>query len=86
MERNATIMQELQTEMHTHTVPAFVRYQGQNHIEERSRKQDCCDAHVFEIYIEQVLLPSLSPGQIVVIDNLSIHAGKKVRQALEARG
>jgi transposase len=38
------------------------------------------------IYIEQVLLPSLSPGQIVVIDNVSTHTGEKVRQAIEAKG
>ena len=44
------------------------------------------DSHVFELYIEQVLSPSLSPGQIVVMDNLSIHTGEKVRQAIEARG
>lgn len=44
------------------------------------------DSHVFELYIEQVLSPSLEPGQIVVMDNVSIHTGEKVRQAIEARG
>jgi transposase len=44
------------------------------------------DSRVFEIYIEQVLVPSLSPGQIVVMDNLSIHTGEKVRQGIEAKG
>src|ERR1700694_2557314 len=39
-----------------------------------------------EIYIEQILSPSLSPGQIVIMHNLSIHTGEKVRQAIEARG
>ena len=34
------------------------------------------DTRAFELYIEQVLLPSLSPGQIVVMDNLSIHTGE----------
>src|SRR5690349_18899096 len=48
--------------------------------------QGSADAQVFEIYIEQVLLPSLSPGQIVVMDNLSTHTGERVRQAIEARG
>ena len=33
------------------------------------------DASVFEIYIEQVLAPSLQAGQIVVMDNLSTHTG-----------
>ena len=44
------------------------------------------DSTVFEIYIEQILAPSLHAGQIVVMDNLSTHTGEKVRQAIEARG
>src|SRR5260370_23340108 len=40
----------------------------------------------FEIYVEQILVPSLTAGQIVVMDNLSIHKGAKVRSAIEARG
>src|SRR5205085_9114825 len=31
------------------------------------------DSLAFELYIEQVLAPSLQPGQIVVMDNLSSH-------------
>ncbi|MFL5695184.1 MAG: IS630 family transposase [Ktedonobacteraceae bacterium] len=44
------------------------------------------DSTAFEIYIEQVLVPSLQTGQIVVMDNLSTHTGEKVRQALAAKG
>lgn len=44
------------------------------------------DAAAFEVYIEQLLAPSLRPGQIVILDNLSIHLGPKVKQAIEARG
>ncbi len=44
------------------------------------------DAAAFEVYIEQVLAPSLRPGQIVILDNLSIHLGSRVRQAIEAKG
>ena len=40
----------------------------------------------FEIYVEQVLAPSLKPGQVVVLDNVSVHKGERVRQAIEARG
>jgi len=40
----------------------------------------------FEIYLEQILLPSLAPGQIVVMDNLSAHKGARVRQLIEERG
>lgn len=44
------------------------------------------DAPAFETYIEQVLAPSLRPGQVVVMDNLSAHTGPKVRQAIHAQG
>ena len=41
---------------------------------------------VFEAYVEQILAPSLVAGQIVVLDNLSVHKGARVRQLIEARG
>ena len=41
---------------------------------------------VFETYIEKVLTPSLSPGQIVVMDNLSSHKGSRVRELIEECG
>ncbi len=44
------------------------------------------DGAAFEIYIEQLLAPSLRPGQIVILDNLSIHLSHRVRQAIESRG
>lgn len=44
------------------------------------------NTQLFEIYIEQMLAPSLEPGQLVIMDNLSIHKGKKVRELIEARG
>jgi transposase len=44
------------------------------------------NAAAFEIYLEQILLPSLAPGQIVVMDNLSAHKGARVRQLIEERG
>ncbi|SRR5579871_921890 len=44
------------------------------------------DGAAFEVYIEQLLAPSLRPGQIVILDNLSIHLGSRVKQAIEARG
>ena len=44
------------------------------------------NTELFEIYIEQMLAPSLEPGQMVIMDNLSSHKGNKVRQLIEARG
>ena len=41
---------------------------------------------VFEAYVERVLAPSLSPGEIVVMDNLSSHKGSRIRELIEGRG
>ncbi len=41
---------------------------------------------VFEVYLERALAPSLRPGQIVVMDNLSAHKGGRVREIVEGRG
>jgi transposase len=38
----------------------------------------------FKAYVEQILVPTLSPGDIVVMDNLSSHKGEDVRAAIEA--
>jgi transposase len=43
-------------------------------------------AILFEIYSEHFLVPSLKEGQIVVMDTLSIHKGRKVRELIEACG
>jgi len=40
----------------------------------------------FRAYIEQLLLPTLRPGDIVIIDNLGSHKAKAVRRALRAVG
>ena len=40
----------------------------------------------FQAYVEQVLVPELSPGDIVVMDNLSSHKGPAVCQAIAATG
>jgi transposase len=41
---------------------------------------------VFETYLEGVLAPSLRPGQVVVMDNLSSHKGGRVKELIEERG
>src|SRR5438876_8973491 len=44
------------------------------------------DQIAFEAYVREFLAPSLRPGQIVLIDNVSIHKGTQVRRLIEARG
>ena len=40
----------------------------------------------FTAYVTQVLVPELSPGDIVIMDNLSSHKGPAIRDAIEAAG
>ena len=40
----------------------------------------------FQAYVDQVLVPELRPGDIVVMDNLGSHKGAGVREAIEAAG
>lgn len=44
------------------------------------------DAEVFEGYVEHFLAPSLSEGQVVVMDRLGAHRTERVRELIEARG
>ena len=43
-------------------------------------------AAVFETYVQRVLSPTLCPGQIVVMDNLTAHKGERVKELIEERG
>ena len=44
------------------------------------------DGDCFLAYVEQVLAPTLQPGDVVVIDNLPAHRVKGIKAAIEARG
>jgi transposase len=41
---------------------------------------------VFRAYVEQMLAPALSPGDVVVLDNLAAHKVAGVREAIRAVG
>ena len=40
----------------------------------------------FLVYLRDYLLPTLPPGQIIILDNLSVHRGQAVRHLVEAHG
>jgi transposase len=44
------------------------------------------DRQIFETFIERVLVPTLRPGQIVVLDNLSVHKSARARALIRAVG
>jgi len=43
------------------------------------------EAEVFLVYLEQVLVPCLHPGDVLILDNLATHKVQRVRQILGAR-
>jgi len=44
------------------------------------------DKAAFEAYVEHFLAPSLTEGQVVVMDNLGAHQPKRIRELIEERG
>ena len=44
------------------------------------------DGAAFEVYVERVLVPTLRPGDMVLMDNLSFHKAPRIRQLIESVG
>ena len=44
------------------------------------------DTVTFRAYVEQVLVPTLRPGDVVILDNLAVHKHPEVRTAIEHAG
>ena len=44
------------------------------------------NGEAFTAYVKHILVPELSAGDIVVMDNLSSHKGKQVSELIEAKG
>lgn len=44
------------------------------------------DNDSFRAYVEQILVPTLHPGDVVVLDNLAVHKQPEVRDAIERAG
>ena len=44
------------------------------------------NSDAFTVYVTQVLVPTLVPGDIVLLDNLSSHKAAQIEAAIEARG
>lgn len=44
------------------------------------------DRQVFDLFVERLLVPSLRPGQIVLLDNLKVHDSADARRRIAAAG
>lgn len=45
-----------------------------------------CDKNVFKVFIEKILVPNLWDGACLVMDNLSTHKVKEIRDIIERKG
>jgi transposase len=41
---------------------------------------------IFDLYVEKTLAPLLTPGEIVLMDNLAVHLSEKATKAIEGSG
>ena len=67
----------------THTIVAALRPHG---ITAPAVFDGPLDNDSFRAYVEQVLVPTLRRGDVVVLDNLAVHKQPEVRAAIEAAG
>jgi transposase len=66
-----------------HTVIAALRLEG---VSAPAVFDGPIDSPSFQAYVEQVLVPTLRPGDVVVLDNLAVHKQPAVRAAIEGVG
>jgi transposase len=55
-------------------------------VEAAASFEGATDGITFRTFVEKLLAPSLSSGDVVVMDNLAAHKVKGIREAIESRG
>ena len=48
--------------------------------------EGACNSEIFDLYVEQMLLPCLRAGTIIVLDNIKFHYSPRALALLEAAG
>lgn len=43
-----------------------------------------CTRDVFETYVEKILIPNLTAGQVLILDNATFHHGGKIKKLIES--
>jgi transposase len=67
----------------THTVIAALRLDG---VGAAGVFDGPIDTDSFQAYVDQILVPALRPGDVVVLDNLVVHRHPAVRASIEQAG
>lgn len=68
---------------HTTTMIGALRWDGSTAC---MSLEGATDTQVFDAYVRQVLLPTLRPGDILIMDNLSPHKNEPILQVLAQAG
>jgi len=48
--------------------------------------QGTCNTELFNIWLKQMLIPKLKPGQVLILDNASFHRSEESKKLVEAAG
>ena len=67
----------------TTTVVSSIRLNGEH---AHQTVEGAMNTEKFKTYIKDVLCPTLKPGDIVIMDNLSIHKNKSIEELIKAVG
>lgn len=67
----------------THTIVAGLRLDG---LSAAAVFDGPLDSSMFQAYVDQVLVPTLRPGDVVVLDNLAVHKQPDIQRAIETAG
>jgi transposase len=66
----------------TVTILSSIRLDGET---ESIMFDGAVDRKMFDAYIEEILIPTLRPGDIVIMDNLASHKSEKSRNLIESK-
>ena len=59
---------------------------GEGRLKAPMRFKGCTNTEVFNAWVEQVLVPELRPGDVVIMDNATFHKSTRTRELIEAAG
>jgi transposase len=65
---------------------SFIAAQNQSSILAPFCYTGTCDTNLFNAWLEQILVPELKPGQVVIMDNASFHKSKASLQIIQEAG
>lgn len=65
---------------------SFIAAQIENRLIAPMIFKGTCNTEVFNSWLNQVLIPELKPGQVIILDNASFHKSAKTKELIESAG